>query len=69
MAHAHDPGNRRHGQTLAVSRADSLVALLPQFFADLLQSGFALGVALGKGSETGPGLRGLAFSSGDSWIV
>jgi hypothetical protein len=69
VAHAHDPGNGRHRQALAVSRADGLVALLPQFFTGLLQSGFALGVALGKGSKTVSGVRGLAFSSGDAWIV
>lgn len=69
MAHAHDTGDGGHGQALAVGHADGFVSLLPQFFASLLQGGFALGVALGKSGQAGSGLWCLAFSSGDSWIV
>jgi hypothetical protein len=69
VAHAHDPGNGSHGQTVAVRHADGLVPLLPQFFASLLQGSFALRVALGKVGKTASGVRSLAFSSGDLRIV
>jgi hypothetical protein len=69
MAHAHDPGDSRHGQALTVGGADRLVPLLPQFLAGFLPRRLALGVALGKGSQTGSGLWGLAFGSGDPGIV
>lgn len=69
MAHAHDLGDGLHGQALAVGRAYRFVPLVPEVFAGLLQRCFALGVVLGEGSETGPGLRGLAFRSGYSRIV
>jgi hypothetical protein len=69
VAHAHDLGDGLHGQALAVSRTDGFVPLLPQGFAGLLQGCFAFGVVLGEGGQTGSGLWGLAFRSGDLKIV
>jgi hypothetical protein len=66
VAHAHDPGNRGHRQPLAVGHPDRLVPLAAQLGGLLFERGFALGVRLGKGGQTGFGVRGLAFGSGDS---
>ena len=69
MAHAHDPGDGRHRQALAVRGANRLVPLLLEGFLGLRQRSFALSVLLGESSQTASGLRGLAFRASDLKIV
>lgn len=69
VAHAHDPGNRRHWQSLAVGSADRLVPLVAQLGDSLVERGFALGIRLGEGCQACSGVWGLAFGSGDFPIV
>jgi hypothetical protein len=69
VAQAHDPGNRRHRQSLAIGRTDRLIALTAQLGGLPFERRFALDVVLGKGRQAGSGIRGLAFSSGYTPIV
>lgn len=69
MAHAHDLGNGRHGQALAIGRPYGFVSLVPELFGGLLQSCVAPGVVLGEGGQVGSGLGGVTFGAGDLGIV
>jgi len=69
MAHAHDLGDGRHRQAVSVGRPDGFVALLAKVISGSLQRGFAVGVVLGEGHQTGSGFRGLTFGTGDLRIV
>jgi hypothetical protein len=69
VAHAHDLRDGLHGEAVVVGGSDGLIALAAQVFACLVEYGFLLGVALGKGCESGLGFGCLAFWSGDPRIV
>lgn len=69
MADAHDLGDGRHRQAVAVGDSDGFVTLPAQIIAGSLQGFLALHVALGKGRQVLASIGSLAFGSGDALIV
>lgn len=69
MAHAHDLGDGRHREAVAVGLPDGSIPFGAQLVGGPIQLLLALGVLLDEGCEAGFGLWGLAFGAGDPWIV
>jgi hypothetical protein len=69
VAHAHDLGDSRHRQAIAVRRPNGLVALGAELLRLLVKRFLALGVGHSERDETRTSFRCLTFRAGDAKIV